>query len=295
MLDVKHRSSYINGMSKLPLDKRVQILQMLCEGSSMRSISRVVGCSINTVTKLLEGAGKACREFHDQNVVGLKSKRIQCDEIWSFCYTRAKNLPLAKKAPQGAGDVYTFTAIDPDSKLICSFVVGERDAVWSEVFMQDLASRLDNRVQLSTDGMQAYVAAVKTAFGDEVDFAQLVKIYSEAKKGTSECIGTKKKIITGNPDPAHIGTSYVETKNQKMRMGMKRFARLSSSHSKKLANHRYALALYFVYYNWCKRHSTLKTTPAIAAGLTDKQMTMEDIVALVDARAPKTGRPRKNT
>ena len=265
----------------------------------MRSVSRVVGVSINTVTKLLENAGKVCRAFHDKNVVGLKCKRVQVDEIWSFCYTKAGNLPSAKKAPVGAGDVWTFTSIDPDSKLICSWLVGERDNVWAEVFMQDLASRLDERVQLTSDGLTAYVQAVKNAFGDDVDFAQLVKIYREPSKfKPSTCIGARKKVVTGNPDPDQIGTSYVESHNQKIRMHMKRFARLSSAHSKKLQNHRHALALYFFYYNWVKKHATLKTTPAIAAGLTDEQLTMEDLVGLIDAVAPKPGRPKtykKNT
>jgi IS1 family transposase len=304
MLDATHKSSYINGMNKLPLAKRVQILSLLCEGSSMRSISRVADVSINTVSKLLEEAGRVALAFHDEHVRGLQSKRIQCDEIWSFVYAKNKNVVDAKAPPKGAGDVWTWTALDADSKLICSWAVGQRDAYWAYAFMDDLKGRLANRVQLTTDGLKHYLVAVEQAFGGtDIDFAQLVKIYgdvpkragmdaAERKYSPPECIGANKTPIVGEPDAKHISTSYVERQNLTMRMSMKRFARLSNAFSKKLANHRHALALYFYFYNWCRIHKTLRVTPAIAAGLTDKLLSFDDLIERMDAVAPKPGRPK---
>lgn len=302
VLDAKHKSSYIMGMNKLPIAKRVQILAMLCEGSSMRSVSRVCDVSINTVAKLLADAGTFCLAFHDERVRGLTSKRVQCDEIWSFVYAKNKNVVDAKAPPKGAGDVWTWTAIDADTKLICSWAVGQRDAYWAYAFMDDLKGRLANRVQLTTDGLKHYLIAVEKAFGGtDIDFAQLVKIYGDVprigsiedrKYSPPECIGAKKTPIVGNPDPDHISTSYVERQNLTMRMSMKRFTRLSNAFSKKLANHRHALALYFTFYNWTRIHKTLRVTPAMAAGLTDHLWTMEEIVALMDEAAPKPGRPK---
>lgn len=286
-------------MSKLPKEKRVQILSMLVEGSSMRSVSRIVGVSINTVSKLLVEAGEACAEFHDVNVRGLKSQRIQCDEIWSFCYAKEKNANTAKGAPTFAGDVWTWTSIDADSKLICNWFVGGRDAEYADYFMQDLADRLDNRVQLTTDGHRPYLKAVSGAFGNDIDYATLVKLYGPSPNGRTtryspaQCNGTKKKSRTGNPDDRHVSTSYVERHNLNMRMGMRRFTLLTNAFSKKYENHCHALALYFVYYNFIRKHTTLKTTPAVAAGLVDEVYTMELIVSLVEKRAPKTGRPSK--
>lgn len=303
MLDTKHKSSYIMGMNKLPLAKRVQILSMLCEGSSMRSISRVCDVSINTVAKLLDEAGRASLAFHDERVRGLQSKRVQCDEIWSFVYAKNKNVVDAKAPPKGAGDVWTWTALDADSKLICSWAVGQRDAYWAAAFIDDLKQRLASRVQLTTDGLKHYLVAVEDAFGGtDIDFAQLVKIYgdvprrpgsdpSERKYSPPECIGAKKTPVTGSPDPDHISTSYVERQNLTMRMSMKRFARLSNAFSKKLASHRNALSLYFFFYNWCRIHKTLRVTPAMAAGLTDRLLSFEDLIAMMDAAAPKPGRP----
>jgi len=275
-------------MNKLPLEKRVQILQMLCEGSSMRSISRVCDVSINTVSKLLVDAGRACLDFHDRKVTGLTCQRIQCDEIWSFCYAKDKNVRRAKAAPTDSGDVWTWTSIDADTKLICNWVVGQRDADWAHVFMQDLKSRLTNRVQLTSDGYKTYLQAVDDAFGEEIDYAQLVKIYgavgeaSEARYSPAECIGIKKRTVTGNPEETHISTSYVERQNLQMRMSMKRFARLTNAHSKKLANHRHALSLYFVFYNWVRIHKTLRVTPAMAAGLTDRLLDWDEVVGMID-------------
>lgn len=275
-------------MNKLPIEKRAQIIALLCEGSSMRSISRVADVSINTVTKLLIDAGTVCAAYHDQYVRNLKSKRVQCDEIWSFCYSKEKNVASAKAAPDGAGDLWTWTALDADTKLIISWGIGDRHAGVARVFMEDVASRLSNRVQLTSDGHRVYLDAVPAAF-DEVDFAQLVKIYggshdTEAQRRYSpaECKGTIKTPVTGKPDPKHISTSYVERQNLNMRMGMRRFTRLTNAFSKKVENHCHALALYFVFYNFVRIHKTLKITPAMAAGVTDKLWCVEDIAQLVE-------------
>ncbi|MCH7777463.1 MAG: IS1 family transposase [Gemmatimonadetes bacterium] len=295
MLDDKHNSSYSRGMNKLPLQKRVQILSMLCEGSSMRSISRVVGVSFNTVDKLLQDAGAACVAFHEEAVRGVQAKRVQCDEIWSFCYAKAKNLPSAKNVPFGAGDIWTWTALDADSKLIISWLVGGRDAEYANEFMQDVASRLADRVQLTTDGHYAYLNAVEGAFGADVDFAQLVKLYGQAPDAEKRysppvCVGAKKETFNGRPAKRHISTSYVERHNLTMRMSMRRFTRLTNAFSKRIINHCHALALYFVWYNFVRIHTSLQVTPAMAAGVTGKLWEMEDIVALIDAEAPE---PRK--
>ena len=285
----------------LDKQKRIQILNMLVEGSSMRSISRVVGVSINTVSKLLVEAGEACLEFHDENVRGLKSERIQCDEIWSFCYAKQKNADKADM-PEFAGDIWTWTSLDADSKLICNWFVGGRDAEYANIFMQDLAERLDNRVQLTTDGHKAYLQAVDGAFGNDIDYAQLVKLYGQSPNGKTtryspaECTGIKKKDRTGSPDQKHVSTSYVERQNLNMRMGMRRFTRLTNAFSKKYENHCHALALYFVFYNFIRKHATLKTTPAVAAGLVDEQYKMDLIVNLIEARVPapkKRGKYKK--
>jgi IS1 family transposase len=283
-------------MNKLPVQKRVQILSLLCEGSSMRSISRVCDVSINTVTKLLEDAGKFCFHFHDERVRRLTCQRVQVDEIWSFNYVKRDNLAKAKAAPVGAGDVWTWTGIDADTKLICSWMVGERDANWAEAFIDDLAGRMANRIQLTSDGLHAYVLPVASAFQMDVHYAMLVKVYGAPKDGrlsaSSECIGAKKKAVFGNPDPKHINTSFVERQNLSMRMHMRRFTRLTNAHSKKLNNHRHAISLYFTFYNWTRIHKTLRTTPAMAAGLTDRVWDMAEIVALMDEVAPKPGRPK---
>ncbi|MGF1610809.1 MAG: IS1 family transposase [Kiloniellales bacterium] len=283
-------------MNKLPHEKRVQILSMLCEGSSMRSVARVADVSFNTVAKLLIDAGKACAAFHDDTVRGVKSQRVQVDEIWSFVYAKAKNTATAKRQDLAYGDVWTWTAIDADHKLILSWLVGGRDSDYALAFMDDLRSRLANRVQLTSDGHKAYLEAIEDAFGGDVDYAMLVKMYGtapEAEKGRYSppiCTGARKTRIEGNPDPKHVSTSYAERQNLTMRMQMRRFTRLTNAFSKKFENHMHMVALYTVWYNFVKQHKSLnKLTPAMAAGVTDKLWDVGDIVDLIDAAAPKPG------
>lgn len=279
-------------MNKLPAAKRAQILSMLCEGASMRSVSRLTGVSINTVSKLLVDAGRLCAAFHDDQVRGVKAQRVQVDEIWSFTYAKAKNVAKAKKAPAGASDTWTWTGLDADSKLIVSWLVGPRDAGSAFTFTSDLKSRLANRVQLTSDGLKLYVDAVEDAFGSDVDYAQLVKLYgasgeNETRYSPANCIGCISKEVTGNPDPKHISTSYVERQNLTMRMHMRRFTRLTNGFSKKLENHVHMIALYTVFYNFTEIHKTLRVTPAMQAGLTDHVWSMEEVVRLLeDVEAP---------
>ncbi len=287
-------------MNKLPLAKRVQILSMLCEGSSMRSISRVVDVSINTVSALLVDAGKACAEHHDRTVRGVKSKRIQADEIWSFCYAKEKNVATAKAAPDDAGDVWTWTALDADSKLIVSYLIGGRDAGYANEFMQDVASRMASRVQLTTDGHKPYLEAVEGAFGADIDYAMLIKHYGEptgalGRYSPGECTGIDLRRIEGRPELAHVSTSYAERQNLTMRMSMRRFTRLTNAFSKKAVNHAYMVAIYATWYNFVRQHKTLRCSPAMAAGLSSTLWSMSDVVALIDARAesPKARGPYK--
>lgn len=257
----------------------------------MRSISRVADVSINTVSKLLVEAGEACLILHDDTVRNVKASRIQCDEIWSFCHAKAKNVATAKAAPEGAGDVWTWTAIDADTKLIVSYFVGDRSGESAMVLMDDLQARLANRVQLTTDGHKAYLEAVEGAFGSDVDFAQLVKLYgptitAPGRYSPAECTGIKKIRREGNPDIAHVSTSFVERQNLTMRMSMRRFTRLTNAFSKKLDNHIHALALYFVFYNFTRIHKTLRMSPAMAAGITDRLWSLEDVIAKIDELAP---------
>jgi len=285
-------------MNKLPLAKRVQILSMLCEGSSMRSIERIVGCSINSVDKLLREAGEAALEYHDKAVRGVKSQRIQCDEIWSFVHAKQKSAPASsRRGDPTIGDCWTWTALDADSKLLVSYMVGGRDAEFALMLMDDLRGRLANRVQLTTDGHRAYLQAVEEAFGADVDYGMLVKLYGqetggqghERKYSPSECVGARKDTITGNPDPRHVSTSYTERANLTMRMSMRRFTRLTNAFSKKLENHAHMVALYALWYNFVRIHKTLRTSPAMAAGIEKRLWSMEDVVALVDARSAKIG------
>lgn len=286
------------GMNKLPLKSRAQILSLLCEGTSMRAVSRLTDTSINTVAKLLADAGTFCAAFHDEKVRGVKAKRIQCDEIWSFTYAKAKNVATAKAAPDGAGDTWTWTGIEADSKLIVSWLVGGRDGEHAISFMNDMRERLANRVQLTTDGHKAYLEAVEGAFGGDIDYAVLHKIYGaspEAAKGKyspAECIGTQKHRVEGDPDPKHVSTSYVERSNLTMRMHNRRFTRLTNAFSKKFESHVHMVAIWTVWYNWIRIHKTLRVTPAMAAGLTDRLWTWEEVIEGMDAVAPRAGRPK---
>jgi len=268
----------------------------------MRSISRIADVSINTVSKLLVEAGEACLILHDETVRNVKASRIQCDEIWSFCYAKDKNVPAAKDAPEGAGDVWTWTAIDADTKLIVSYFVGDRSGQSAIAIMDDLRARLSNRVQLTTDGHKAYLEAVEGAFGADVDYAQLVKMYgsvggksAEVRYSPAECTGIKKIRREGDPDIKHVSTSIVERQNLTMRMSMRRFTRLTNGFSKKLDNHIHALALYFVFYNFTRIHKTLRMSPAMAAGVTDRLWSLDDVIAKIDelAPAPKVRGPYK--
>jgi IS1 family transposase len=282
-------------MNKLPPKTRVQILTLLCEGSSMRSISRICDVSINTVSKLLVDAGKFCADLHDREVRNVTSKRVQCDEIWSFTAAKQKNVATMKSPVDGAGDTWTWTALDSDSKLIISWLVGGRDGEYALAFMDDVKERLANRVQLTTDGHRAYLNAVEEAFGADVDYAQLVKIYGEAPESSkgryspAECTGIKKNRIEGKPDMAHVSTSYVERQNLTMRMHMRRFTRLTNGFSKKFENHVHMVALYTVWYNFIRIHKTLKMTPAMAAGVSQTLWSMDDLVSMMDEVAPKPG------
>lgn len=265
----------------------------------MRSISRVQDVSINTVTKLLVDAGTACTAFHNNTVRNVKAQRIQCDEIWAFCYAKQKNVPFAKKPVESAGDVWTWTAIETTTKLIVSWGVGNRDGDTAAVFISDLKKRLANRVQLTTDGHKAYLQAVEDAFGADIDYAMLVKLYgtpeeAEKRYSPAECIGTQKTVIMGNPAPEHISTSYVERHNLTTRMSLRRFTRLTNAFTKKLENHCHALALYFVWYNFSRIHKTLRMSPAMASGITKTLWSMEDIAALLDGpKIPQKRGPYK--
>lgn len=275
-------------MNRLDSNDRARILHLLCEGQSIRAITRVTGASKNTVIKLLVDAGKACMAFHDANVQDVKAKRVQVDEIWSFTYAKQKNVASAKAAPDGAGDTWTWTAIDADTKLIVSYFVGGRDSDCAIDFMDDLRSRLANRVQLTSDGHKAYLEAVEGAFGGDIDYAMLIKMYgptSESAKGRyspAECTGAKKTRVEGSPDMAHVSTSFAERQNKTMRMHMRRFTRLTDGFSKKVENHAYAVALHMMYYNFVRLHTTLRTTPAMAAGVTSRLWEIGDIVKLVE-------------
>ncbi len=253
----------------------------------MRSTSRLADVSINTVTKLLVDAGEACARFHDEQVRGVKARRVQVDEIWSFTYAKQKNVETAKSAPEGAGDTWTWTGLDADSKLIVSWLVGPRDAGSAYTFVEDLAARLAGRIQLTSDGLSLYLDAVEAAFGADVDYSQLVKLYgtaveNETRYSPATCLGCVAKTVTGDPDPKHISTSYVERQNLTMRMSMRRFTRLTNGFSKKIRNHVHMVALYTVWYNWVRIHKTLRVTPAMQAGLTDHLWDMTTIVELID-------------
>ena len=270
----------------LPLEKRKAIIAHLVEGSSMRATSRLTDTSIMTVMKVLVETGKACIKFHNENIVNVKASRIQCDETWAFVGCKQKH--IKEDSREGSGDAWTWLGLDADTKLVVSWFVGGRDADSANVFMQDVASRLANRVQLTTDGHKAYLDAVEDAFEGNIDFGQLIKIYgapsgesnTERKYSPTEYTGQIKKAITGKPNEKFISTSYVERLNLTLRMHNRRFTRLTNAFSKKIENHCYSVALHFCFYNWCRIHKSLSVTPAMQAGLTKKPLTIEDIARL---------------
>jgi IS1 family transposase len=287
MLDSSCIKVYSKSMNKSSPERRAQILGMMVEGISIRAISRMTGASKNTIVKLLADAGNACAEYQDRTLVNLPCKRIQADEIWSFVYSKQKNVSQDMRGQFGVGDVWTWTALCADTKLVPSWYVGTRDADAAWTYMRDLASRLTNRVQLTTDGHGAYLNAVDGAFGTSIDYAMLVKQYGsapEAEKRYSPpvCLGTERKVIHGRPDPEHISTSYVERQNLSMRMEIRRFTRLTNAFSKKLENHIHALSIYFMHYNFVRIHQTLRVTPAMEAGVTDRLWDLTDLVGIVD-------------
>jgi IS1 family transposase len=275
-------------MNKLSTQKRVAVISALVEGMSIRSVVRMTGVSKNAVTKLLEDVGNACAIYQDKVFRNLTCKRIECDEIWSFVYAKERHLTPELQGVFGYGDVYTWVAIDADTKLVPCWNVGRRDAESGMAFIKDLSERLANRVQLSTDGFKVYLTAIEENFGADIDYAMIVKVYGHAQEDSAvryspaECIGCEKEVIAGNPDMNLVSTSYVERQNLTMRMSMRRFTRLTNGFSKKIENHMHAIALHYMYYNFCRIHKTLRCTPAMEAGVTKKLWSIEDIVALLD-------------
>lgn len=273
-------------MNKLSTKRRAAIIAALVEGNSIRATGRMTGSTKDTVIKLLREIGRACAEYQDRAFQNLTCKRLQCDEIWNFCYSKQKNIPTGKEGVWGFGDVYTWTAIDADTKLVPCWLLGRRDTHAAVEFISDLASRLKYRVQLTTDGHRPYLEAVEGAFGCEIDYAMLIKVYGHSQDETryspAECVDCVKKEISGNPDPKHINTSYVERQNLTMRMGMRRFTRLTNAFSKKVENLGYAVALHFMHYNFVRIHQSLRCTPAMAAGVSKTLWSIEDIVGLLD-------------
>jgi IS1 family transposase len=274
-------------MNILATDRRAQILRCFVEGCSMRSTARLTGVAKKTVERLLVEIGEACAAYHDRVMRNLPCKVIQVDEVWSFTYCKQANIPKRLEGQSGIGDTWTWIAIDADSKLIPAWHVGNRNATDAYWFIHDLKSRLASRVQLTSDGLRAYLQAVGDAFGSEVDYAQLVKLYgpeqplTEARYSPPVCIGTRRSRIVGRPDPALVSTSYIERSNLSLRMGNRRFTRLTNAFSKKLENHRHACALYFMHYNFCRIHQTLRVTPAMEAGITDHVWNLEEIASLL--------------
>ncbi len=274
-------------MNKLDANKRAQVIAALVEGNSIRSTVRMTGVAKNTVAKLLIEIGAAWSEYMNRTLVDLPCKRVQCDEIWSFIGCKEKNVTTEKFERDGyCGDIWTWVALDADNKLVVSWLVGDRGAVTARHFVEDLAARLANRVQLSTDGYKVYLNAIDNAFGNEIDYAMLVKIFGNSPEGEKRyspaaVIGTKQAIITGSPDPMHISTSYVERQNLTMRMSMRRFTRLTNAFSKKIENHVAAIALHYMHYNFCRIHQTLRVTPAMAAGVSNRLWSVTDLVALL--------------
>ena len=269
-------------MNKLSKEKQAMIVASLIEGNSLRATARMCDVAFNTVLNFLPAIGSACADYQDCALRNLKCKRVQCDEIWSFCYAKEKNVPADKKGKFGYGDIWTWVALDADTKLVPSFMVGNRDTKSARIFIDDLANRLASRVQLTTDGHRPYLEAVEGAFGADIDYAMLIKLYASTQEETryspAECIGAEVKRIQGNPDADYISTSYVERQNLSMRMGMRRFTRLTNGFSKKIENHIYAVALFYMHYNFCRIHKTLRCTPAMEAGITNHIWTIEEML-----------------
>ncbi len=273
-------------MNRLTTEKRIALVAALVEGCGLRATARMTGVARMTVEKLLRDLGAACAQYQDEHLRNLTCRRIECDEIWSFVYAKQKNVERAKNAPEGAGDVWTWTAIDADTKLVPSWRIGPRDLATAYDFMHDLAERLRHRVQLTTDGHRPYLEAVESAFNLDVDYAMLQKIYgaddTEKRYSPARCKGAVPHVVTGEPDPKHISTSYVERQNLTMRMSIRRFTRLTNAFSKKLEMHAHSVALHFMHYNFVKIHSSLRTTPAQAADVTDRLWEISDLVALLE-------------
>jgi IS1 family transposase len=281
------QSDYISVMNKLDRDSRAKILHLLCEGNSIRAVTRLTGASKATVMKLAVDAGKAAAWYQDRVFQNLTCKRVQVDEVWGFVGAKQKNVATAKRKDLAYGDAWLWVATDADTKLVPSWHVGGRDSEYAMAFMEDLASRLANRIQLTSDGHKAYLEAVEGAFGGDIDYAMLVKLYGAAPEGEkryspAECIGIIKRQIEGKPDPKHISTSYSERNNLNIRMHSRRMTRLTNAFSKKIANHEYAMALHFLYYNFVRIHKTLKMTPAMAAGVTKRLWEIGDIVDMLE-------------
>ena len=275
-------------MNRLTTAKRVAVVAALVEGNSIRSTARMTGVSKPTILKLLVDLGEACAAYQNTTLRGLSCKRLQCDEIWS--YVGMKQKTAVRKGKTGSGDIWTWTALDADTKLIASWFVGSRDSGAAHDFMQDVAERLAHRVQLTTDGHNVYIDAVEAAFGSGIDYSMLIKIYGqenpeEARYSPPKCIGTITKCCSGNPDPKHVSTSFVERQNLSMRMSMRRFTRLTNGFSKKAENHAAAVSLYFMHYNFSRIHQTLRVTPAMAAGITDHVWSLEEVVGLLEDKA----------
>jgi IS1 family transposase len=288
----------MRGMNKLDREARARILHLLCEGQSIRAVTRLTGASKNTVTKLVVDVGHACVAYQDRVLRNLPSQRVQVDEIWNFVYAKQDHLKDAKSAPPDAGDVWTWTAIDAENKLLISWLVADRRIESAMIFMDDLRERLAHRVQLTSDGHRPYLTAVDSVFGDDVDYAMLQKIYGadpigEKRYSPAKCIGAQRRVVTGDPEEKHISTSYAERHNLTMRMHMRRFTRLTNAFSKKVENHACAVALHAMYYNFVRLHQTLKVSPAMAAGVTDRLWEMTDIVDMLDAFEAKRKREPK--
>jgi IS1 family transposase len=276
-------------MNKLSTGKRAAVVAALVEGSSVRATCRITDTSKVTVLRLLADLGTACAEYQDEVLRNLPCKRVQCDEIWSFVAMKEKNIPAERRRAPGIGSIWTWTAICADTKLVPAWHVGTRDAGCAYEFITDLPPRLRSRVQLTTDGHKAYLEAVDYAFGGAIDYAMLIKLYGaepagEARYSPAKCIGTRREVISGDPDPEHVSTSYVELQNLSMRMGIRRFTRLTNAFSKKVENHVHALSIYFMHYNFVRIHQTLRCTPAMEAKVTDRLWSLDDVAALVEAR-----------